>query len=412
MATSRFFVVIIAPNKQQLVSLQKFELDLFQSTVESLDKNEFSIEGLITLDDVNRLVEKGYKVLVKKQSPNSSPANSQIMSFSEGIQKVETKKQAKATSVPSFTGYLTSEGIESSLQQLPILYPSISQLIILPEKSHEGRTSRAIKIGVNTPPAQQYPKSGMLFLGGVHAREIVNPDLLVKFAFDLCGAYTTKTGMKFGPKSYEADDIKKIVENLELYIFPLVNPDGRSYVQSPSGDIWWRKNKNPNPGLSAQGVDINRNYDFLWDSGIGTSTNPVREIYRGVKALSEPETRNVVHLINNYQNIACVIDVHSYSELILYPWGDDENQTDDPDMNFKNPDYDGQRGSPGDTTYKEYIHKKDLEWYESTGKRIRNAIASVRGRVYEAEPGMGLYPTSGTCDDFVYTLRYNGLIET
>jgi carboxypeptidase T len=77
-------------------------------------------------------------------------------------------------------------------------------------------------------------------------------------------------------------------------------------------------------------------------------------------------------------------------------------------MNFKNPDYDGQRGSPGDTTYKEYIHKKDLEWYQSTGKRIRNAIASVRGRVYEAEPGMGLYPTSGTCDDFVYTLRYNG----
>ena len=92
-------------------------------------------------------------------------------------------------------------------------------------------------------------------------------------------------------------------------------------------------------------------------------------------------------------------------------------------MNFKNPDYAGQRGSPGDTTYKEYIHKKDLEWYQSTGKRISNAltineeyrcysyigaIASVRGRVYEAEPGMGLYPTSGTCDDFVYTLRYNG----
>jgi hypothetical protein len=52
--------------------------------------------------------------------------------------------------------------------------------------------------------------------------------------------------------------------------------------------------------------------------------------------------------------------------------------------------------------------KKDLEWYQSTGKRIRNAIASVRRRVYEVEPGMGLYFTSGTCDDFVYTLRYNG----
>jgi len=59
----------------------------------------------------------------------------------------------------------------------------------------------------------------------------------------LCAAYTAKTGMTFGPKSYEADDVKKIVENLELYIFPLVNPDGRSYVQSPNGDIWWERIK-------------------------------------------------------------------------------------------------------------------------------------------------------------------------
>src|SRR4051812_2556505 len=120
--TTRYFVVITSPNKQQLVSLQKLELDLFQSTVKTLDKNEFSIEGLITLEEVNKLVEMGYKVLVKKQSPNSSPANSQIMSFSENVQKVETKEQAKAASIPSFTGYLTAEGIESALQQLPILY--------------------------------------------------------------------------------------------------------------------------------------------------------------------------------------------------------------------------------------------------------------------------------------------------
>src|SRR5690349_23462237 len=52
---------------------------------------------------------------------------------------------------------------------------------------------------------------------------------------------------------------------------------------------WWRKNKNPNPGFPAQGVDINRNYDFLWDSGIGTSTNSTTETYRGSKANSRSE---------------------------------------------------------------------------------------------------------------------------
>ena len=104
----------------------------------------------------------------------------------------------------------------------------------------------------------------------VHAREILNPDLLVKLALNLCEAYTSNIGLKFGEKSYSADDIKQIVENLELFLFPLVNPDGRSFVQAPNGDVWWRKNKNPNPGLPQKGVDLNRNYDFLWDSGIGT----------------------------------------------------------------------------------------------------------------------------------------------
>ena len=107
-------------------------------------------------------------------------------------------------------------------------------------------------------------------MGGVHAREILNPDLLVKLALNLCEAYTSNIGLKFGEKSYSADDIKQIVENLELFLFPLVNPDGRSFVQAPNGDVWWRKNKNPNPGLPHRGVDLNRNYDFLWDSGIGT----------------------------------------------------------------------------------------------------------------------------------------------
>ena len=156
------------------------------------------------------------------------------------------------------------------------------------------------------------------------------------------------------------------------------------------------------------GVDLNRNYKFLWSSGIGTSSSPATEIYKGKQPSSEPEIRNVIHLINSYQNINCVMDAHSYSELTLYPWGDDENQTEDPDMNFKNPSYDGYRGHPEDSIHQEYIHKKDLEWYQATGNRIRDAIAAVRGTVYEVQPSMKLYPTSATCHDFIYSLRYNG----
>jgi murein tripeptide amidase MpaA len=419
---TKYFVEVIASNKQQLINLQKFELDLFQPTAKSINDKEFKIDGLISLDDINKLVENGYKVVVKNESTKKTPAVQETTSFQEWSETAKKRQEVAMRGLKrekgeegegepseslftlSFTGYLTSEGIDSALQYIAKSYSSLVQLIVLPEKTHEGRTSRAIKISVNNST----PKNGLLFLGGVHAREILNPDLLVKFALNLCEAYTSNTGMKFQDKSYSADDIKQIVENLELFLFPLVNPDGRSFVQAPNGDVWWRKNKNPNPGLPHKGVDLNRNYDFLWDSGIGTSTNSVTEIYRGKEASSEPETKNVLHLINKYQNISCVLDIHSYSELILYPWGDDENQIEDPDMNFRNPGYDGSRGHSGDSIYKEYIHKKDLDWYEATGKRIRNAIASVRGTVYESQPSVGLYPTSGTCHDYLYCLRYNG----
>jgi murein tripeptide amidase MpaA len=231
---------------------------------------------------------------------------------------------------------------------------------------------------------------------------------LVKFSLSLCNSYVSKSGLTFGGKEYSAADVKQIVDGTELYVFPLVNPDGRAYVQSPNGNVWWRKNKNPNPGLPSMGVDLNRNYDFLWDSGIGTSTHSSTDIYRGKEPNSEPETKNVIHLINKYENIACVLDIHSYSQLILYPWGDDENQTENPDMNFKNPGYDGDRGHPGDSNYQEYIYSKDLKQHEELGNKIRDAISTLRNTTYTVQQSMGLYPTSGTCHDYVYSLRYNG----
>ena len=407
---TRYFVEIIAQSKQALVGLQKLELDLFQPTSKAkVDENKFTIEGLITLDDVGRLVEKGYKVLVKKQSTPESPATLETTSFRDWVGTTETrlrdvKERDSASFVASSPGYLTTEGIDAAIQHIAKLYPSLVQTIVLPHKTHEDRRCRAVKISADNAAT----RSGMLFLGGVHAREIVNPDALVNLALNLCHAYTTNMGLTLGGKSYDAKSLKQIVESLDLYIFPLVNPDGRAFVQAPNGDVWWRKNRNPNPGFEYQGVDLNRNYDFLWSSGIGTSSNPATEIYKGKQPSSEPETRNVIHLINDYQNINRVIDVHSYSELILYPWGDDENQTEDPDMNFKNPSYDGHRGHPGDSIYQEYIHKKDLEWYHTTGNRIRDAIAAVRGTIYQVQPSMNLYPTSATCHDFIYSLRYNG----
>jgi carboxypeptidase T len=293
-------------------------------------------------------------------------------------------------------GYLSAAGIESVIQIIQGAYSDICQLIVLPEQSVEHRTCRALKIAKGGGT-----RTGVLFVAGAHARELINPDLLVNFAYNLCTAYTNGTGLTFGPKTYDAFTIKLIVEALDVFVFPLINPDGREYVQTV--DAWWRKNRDPNPGLPCPGVDINRNYDFLWSSGIGTSSNSCSDIFKGPGAFSEPETRNVRSLLDTFPNIECMIDIHSFSQLILFPWGDDVSQTTDPSMNFRNPAFDGLRGNPGDSVYKEYIEAADQNRFAQVGNRIRDAIRAVRGRVYTVEPSVLLYPTSGTAMDYGYS---------
>src|SRR6516162_782337 len=299
-------------------------------------------------------------------------------------------------------GYLTADGLEASVQYLAATYPAFCQAIVLPETSVEGRTSRALKIASGGGD-----RRGVLFLGGVHAREVVNPDLLVSFAFDLCQAYADGTGLTFGPESYSAGIVKLIVEGMDVFVFPLVNPDGRAYVQAPGGDVWWRKNRRLDPTTGCYGVDINRNYDLLWSSGIGTSSSPCDyHIYKGPSAFSEPETWNVRWLLDTYPNIMGMIDVHSYSDDILYPWGDADDQTTDPSKNFQNPAYNGLRGVPGSAVYGEYIPQADLDWYTSTGDAVQAAIKAVRGTVYTMKQSIGLYPTSATSDDYSYSRHF------
>jgi murein tripeptide amidase MpaA len=295
-------------------------------------------------------------------------------------------------------GYLSSASIEWCLQYLASAFPTICQVIVQPDTSIEGRTIRAIKIA----DGEGEDRRGVLLIGGVHAREIVNPDLLVRFAYYLCRAYTTGTGLTFEGKEYSKEAVELIVKGLDLFVLPLVNPDGRAYVLSPTGDPWWRKNRNPNPGLPCEGIDLNRNYDFLWSSGIGTSSSSCSSTYKGSGEFSEPETSNVRYMLDQYPNICCMVDIHSYSELILYPWGDDDTQTTDPTMNFANAAFDGLRGTLGDTLYREYMPPADLDWYVATGNRVRDAIAAVNGNVYTVQASVSLYPTTGTSDDYAY----------
>ncbi len=283
-----------------------------------------------------------------------------------------------------------------------------TQLITLPNPTWEGRTCHAIKIAGGAGAG----RTGVYFLGGVHAREWGSADILINFVEKLTAAYRTHRGITLGGKRFTAAQVRRIVDRLDIFVFAQVNPDGRQ--ESFTGDAMWRKNRRPGPAshTGCPGVDVNRNYDFLWNfktyfspaAPIANSTDPCDpQVYIGPSAASEPETTNVVWLADTNPHICYFVDVHSYGEDILYTWGDDRNQTSDPAMNFHNPAFNGQRGIVADTAYREYIDSADQATIVSLANGMHDAIEAVRGRAYEVKQSLDLYPTAGTSDDYFYS---------
>ena len=303
--------------------------------------------------------------------------------------------------------YLNVMEIDSALQNLAAAYPATTELIVSPNVSHEGRQVHALRVGTRS----NAEVDGVLILGGVHAREWVPPDALVSLAADLLEAYEFGTGLGYGNKTFSANDIRQIIETLNLFVFACVNPDGRHYSQT--NDPLWRKNRRPHPSSgNCVGVDINRNFDFLWDhltkfasdSGVSASEDPCnRNVYRGPLPTSEPETKNVVWLLDTYPRIRWHVDVHSAVPVILHSWGSDRNQTIEPIQTFLNSTFDGVRGRANDVAYGEYITQDDLEIVETLANRMNDAVKAVRGVDYGFEQAFGLYPTSGATDDYAFS---------
>jgi len=311
--------------------------------------------------------------------------------------------------------FLNVVEIESALIGLASSYPSVTQLITLPYFTVEGRQSHALRIG--TGPCR---RSAVLIISGAHAREWGGPDICINFAADLLEAYSLGTALIYGGTAYGAAEIKSIIERLEVIVFPDVNPDGRNYSQNTYP--MWRKNRNPASSggqASKIGVDPNRNYDFLWDfnaafepgaQAFGTlaSSDPSSDIFHGIAAFSEAETKNVRYLFDQFPQISWFMDIHSFGGDILHSWGDDTNQSGSLSINFTNAAWNGQRGLPADA-YGEYIGACDLANVAAAAHAMKAAIAGVRGETYAVAQAFFLpswgspYPTSGASDDWTYS---------
>jgi len=98
----------------------------------------------------------------------------------------------------------------------------------------------------------------------------------------------------------------------------------------------WRKTRSPpkSPGFGnlfgyCKGADPNRNWNFEW-GGKGTSKNQCSPIYHGTTPASEPEVQSTQDFFMTIKDrVKLFLTFHSYSQLLLLPWGYDNKRTED-----------------------------------------------------------------------------------
>lgn len=247
-------------------------------------------------------------------------------------------------------------------------------------------------------------RRGILIVGGMHARELMNPDAIVELAMDLVAAYKSSNGLAYGGAAWSFTDIRIMMETLDIWMLPCANPDGRNRVMS--GDKLWRMNLRDNLGTTCDGVDPNRNCDFMWRVvGPTTVCDPCSSTQGFVGSLpfSEPEANNI-HLLCDTHRIDVFCDVHSFSEFVLFPWGHAPTQTTQPLPNFTTLLMGFCR--PLDPpTHQEFMSPSDKTKYETVATRVKNKISAVRGENYVLKTIFQVYggPTTGTTSDYVYS---------
>lgn len=215
-------------------------------------------------------------------------------------------------------GFLTYTEMLAELDSMAANYPN---LITIKQPidtflTFENRPIYMIKISDNPNTNESANESAVLYTALHHAREPVSMMQLIFYMYYLLENYESNAKVKY------------LVDNLEMYFIPCVNPDGYIFNenQEPSGGGLWRKNRRDN-GDGSFGVDLNRNYGYQWGiDDLGSSPNSFSSTYRGTAAFSEPETRAVKYLCKQ-NNFKIALNYHSFSNVLLYPEGYQNDST-------------------------------------------------------------------------------------
>lgn len=199
----------------------------------------------------------------------------------------------------SWTSYARIDQIYDWLIMLSSQYPRIVTVI------EGGRTSEGRRIlGVKLSFQPGNERRGVWLDSLIHAREWI------------AGATTTFILNELLTSTDPG--VREVADNHDWYIFPVINPDGYEYTHTTNR--LWRKTRKQY-GVVCYGADPNRNWGFRWNTG-GSSSQPCSDTYAGPNSFSEIETDTLSRYLRSIgQNLVAYISFHSYSQMILLPYG-------------------------------------------------------------------------------------------
>jgi murein tripeptide amidase MpaA len=252
-----------------------------------------------------------------------------------------------------FEEYHTYDEIKSFYQGLAAEFPALATF----RGNLSTTLGRSEIFGFSFTGTGGSNKPSIFFQCQIHAREWISGAT--------CGYIINHLLTKYG----NSDEETRVMDSVVFNVIPIINPDGYKYTWT--NDRLWRKNRNPNNGAACLGVDVNRNYNSHWGEG-GSSTSPCSDTYLGVAPNSEIEAQTTINFFRQTAPNYLAIDFHSYSQLVLRPYGWTRSN------------------SPDEALLKEI------------GDGMRDEIAAVYGTQYTSQKSIDLYVTTGTTSDWFY----------
>ncbi|XP_064501781.1 carboxypeptidase B2 isoform X1 [Pseudopipra pipra] len=257
-----------------------------------------------------------------------------------------------------YENYHSMKEIYRWMEEVVKVHSDLLQKIYI-GSSYEKRPLYVLKIS----KSQEKSKSAIWIDCGIHAREWISPAFCLWFIGHAIHVRERDPTMTM------------LLEHFDFYVMPVINVDGYEYTWSHPSNRLWRKSRSKHGNSKCIGTDMNRNFDAHW-CGQGASSYECQETYCGPYPESEPEVKAVARFVRDHKNtIKAYITMHSYSQLVLFPYSYTTNRS------------------------------KDHDELDTLAKKAAKAIRRTTKETYRPGPGaQTIYLAPGGSDDWAYDL--------